>query len=273
MPHRRDRSMTKGQRANLVTRAQLGHYKRKLLLFVLDQFDGAKWAPSIGVLARCANCSRRYVSQAIVELVRQGIVDYEDRPGEAKRVYRINYDRLATLVAADDPQSRGGRDHPDAPEARPPAHSVRDPLGGPETAPAHSVRDPAHSVPDPVHGVRDVAHVAPHKQTREEEDVLEHGVPALSVCSAAARPAALVASEAVLQRRKTLAASLRAGRLLAAEGVWAKDVAKLVRAAAAGGTDPGARVAEVIALADRRPSSERSNRPAWIAKAIGKGWK
>lgn len=114
----RGQPITRGRRADLVTRVELPQAPTsssagnraspvvmKAVLLVLDQFSGQNrtcW-PSTELIARCACCSCRAVQRAIDALVRLGLVHLVEREGRSRRwisnrEFLIDYARLEDLV-------------------------------------------------------------------------------------------------------------------------------------------------------------------------------
>lgn len=114
----RGQPITRGRRADLVTRVELPQAPTsssagnraspvvmKAVLFVLDQFSGQNrtcW-PSTELIARCACCSCRAVQRAIDALARLELVHLQEREGRSRRwisnrEFSIDYQQLEDLV-------------------------------------------------------------------------------------------------------------------------------------------------------------------------------
>lgn len=118
--------LTRGKRLDLVTRCILPRVidanaasptVMKAVLFALDQFTAwheTCW-PSTRLLAECCCCSARVVQRSLAQMIDLGLITYEARKtGGGKRIpnrrwfsnraYRIEYDALALLPRAGEPQ-------------------------------------------------------------------------------------------------------------------------------------------------------------------------
>ena len=97
MADKNDRALTRGERADLVMRAELGDMKLKAALLVLDQFSGQRdhcW-PKLPTIASTMCCSERTAQYAILRLRKMGLLTYSDENrGRASRIYSIDYERL-----------------------------------------------------------------------------------------------------------------------------------------------------------------------------------
>ena len=264
----RDNSLTRGERANLVMRANLGDWKQKLALIILDQYSGQDrrcW-PWLSSIAGCMNVCRRTATEAISRLTARGIVRYRDQVvGRASRSYVIDYTALAGLQPPPPPQQQ----MPLIPAAdawdprmtcATPAHEVRDPQ-------ARHARVPSTSCATPAHEVRDY-----NKQTTAIGNINEHGSGAAAVCADVPEVARGEDQdpEKIRRAQHLLRARLKAIRLLTEAGVWGKALAGLIEIAAADDGNPLPRVVQAIQMADEAKPTDRG---AWIKEAIEKGWR
>ena len=242
----RDNSLTRGERANLVMRANLGDWKQKLALIILDQYSGQDrrcW-PWLSSIAGCMNVCRRTATEAISRLTARGIVRYRDQVvGRASRSYVIDYTALAGLQPPPPPQQQM-------------------PL-----IPAADAWDPRMTCATPAHEVRDY-----NKQTTAIGNINEHGSGAAAVCADVPEVARGEDQdpEKIRRAQHLLRARLKAIRLLTEAGVWGKALAGLIEIAAADDGNPLPRVVQAIQMADEAKPTDRG---AWIKEAIEKGWR
>ena len=242
-----DKALTRGERANLVMRAELGDWKLKLALVMLDQFAGQNtecW-PRMSTIAKCMNCHRRTAQAAISELTARGIVRYRDRlVGLASRRYTIDYVILADLQ----PVTRPQREMPTslAPRAWDPSARCLPPQR----------QEPTYNTQ------------APSQRTFSEQS----GGTAAAVCEDVSRRVARGEKEAEAKQVQRLnCAKLKAVTLLRGNRVWDRSIGELLEIA--GRNNEGnslPRVMEVIEMADKAGPADRG---AWIKEAIEKGWK
>ncbi len=254
-PGEADKALTRGERANLVMRAELGDWKQKLALIILDQFAGQNagcW-PRMSTIAKCMNCHRRTARAAVSLLAARGIVRYKDRLlGLASRRYTIEYGVLADLQSIAPPRH-------EAPT--PPARGAY-PLGTRRPPPRHEA--PTYN-----------------KQTTATRTVTEHSGRAAAVPgsvpedvqsrSGVAQRQDQEAEKAAKHAQHRIRARLRAIALLSGNRVWGRSITALVEIAARGNDgNPLPRVMEVIEMAD---AAKPTDRGAWIKEAIEQDWR
>lgn len=279
MAKKPDRALTRGDRTNLVTFAELGDKGLKAALFVLDQFgnqSAGRW-PMVGELASCMCCPTRMAQYAIKRLRKMGIIDYHDEiPGQASRQYSIDYDRLmefqpevrtlafhpAGANRPDDSENRGADSAPHAVSAR-----------GANTAPHAGLAPHANAAPqnrpdDPQN--RGAGSAPPNIQTRSVEDRSEQNTDQ----KCAQSPVCLLGSsdvQGVKRAQQLIRAKLKAAELLKENLVWNAAIGPVIELAAqTNDGNPLPRVMEVVEMADLASPKIRG---AWIKEAIEKGWK
>lgn len=130
-----DMSMsTRGDRLNAVLRYVAPDAGLKSVLFVIDNFNGAKdhcW-PSMGTIASCASMAESTCREALSRLVNEGVVVVQNRKrpdgSQTSNSYRINYD-LLILKSGGAPPNPGAPPHR-TPVPPPPNPGALDPLRG-----------------------------------------------------------------------------------------------------------------------------------------------
>lgn len=285
MAKKPDRTLTKGERTNLVTRAELGDGKLKAALFVLDQFanqSAGRW-PLVGELASCMCFKKRSAIYAIKRLRAMGIIDYHDEiPGRASRVYSIDYYRLMDYQPQPDVPALAFHPavahRPDAPEKRgadsaPHAKPARGADSAGRASPAPHANDAAQNRPDDTRNGD--ADSAPHNiQTGSVEDRSRQNTDQNTDQKCAQSPVCLSGStdeQGVKRAQHLIRAKLKAAELLKDNLVWNAAIGPLLEfAGQANDNNPLPRVMEVVEMADLASPKIRG---AWIKEAIEKGWK
>ena len=274
MAKKLDRALTRGERANLVTRAELGDWKLKLALLVLDQFSGQRdycW-PKMGTIASAMCCSERTAQSAISRLKVMGLLDYTDENrGRASRIYSIDYEALIEYQPYVKTLKFRGAGH------APPTLVNSRGAGG---APLHAVHPtgargaPVGCKPRTPRGEGDAP--ITNKQGTSSETPTEQAAAAGGVSEISSQgPVCLSPTATGAKRAQQLIRwNLKAAELLRANCVWARDIGNLTEFASRDRDDgnPIPRIDEVIRMADEAGTTVK-NRGGWIKDGIEKGWK
>lgn len=273
MAEKNDRALTRGERANLVTRAELGDWKLKLTLLVLDQFSGQRdycWPKVATITSAMCVRSERTTQEAIKRLKEMGLLTYVDENrGRASRVYSIDYEALIEYQPyVKNLRFRGAGHAPPTPVNSRGAGGaplqVVHPTGAGGAPVGCKPRTPRGAGGAPITNKQGTSSETPTEQAAEDG-----GVPK----SASQGPVCLSGSpdHQVVQRlQQLIRAKLKAIELLKDNLVWDRALEPLIEIAArASDGNPLPRVMQVIEMADLAKPKLRG---AWIKEAIEKGW-
>lgn len=255
MPTESNKALTRGERSNLITRADVGDMKLKTALFVLDQYGGqiaGQW-PSMDELANAMCCSLSTARRAIRTLAAMGLIEYSDLlPDKASRTYWIKFDQLAASTQ--------------------PASGIRIKAGQIDLA---SQIDAAGQIDRPQSG-RGASESRPVKLTgHNKQTTVQRKREEQNKKTSALQIVGLSDSEKIRRVKIQLTAMPRAVQLLKSQGVWANQITDLIRIAAAADTvdgNPMPRLMQVVKMA-MAAGDAIGSRPAWIVKALQKNWK